>query len=454
MQSTQDIEDEVGLSTALCKRLMLTEGNAPVILQYLKCFESEISLSKNYKNITVKTLVYCSRFHSNKKFKEMTKDDIITFLNSYRKNDNVDPLHSWIATYNLYVVVLQRFFKWLFYPDLSPKERIKPACVDLPALRRKEQSVYGPNDMWTQEDDLLFLKYCQSKRDKCYHMMARDTSCRPHELLKIRIKDVVFKMVGNRQYAEVVVNGKTGQRHTPLINSIPYLKDWLDNHPQSGNADAALICGMGKSLGRPIRIETINHIYHAYKNEIFPKLLDSPNVSEEDKARIIELLKKPWNPYIRRHSALTEKSKILKENILRQHAGWSPNSKMQLKYIHYWGNESSESILEAYGLKPKLVVLDKLKPLECPNCNEQNKIDSKFCLKCRMILSYDTYLDTINESQAKENEISDMKRQLGSIEERLDSVFAGIADMKDQKQINKIAKLLYDSGVITANLQS
>jgi hypothetical protein len=48
-------------------------------------------------------------------------------------------------------------------------------------------------------------------------------------------------------------------------------------------------------------------------------LLGNPNVLPEDKQRIKELLKKPWNPYIRRHSAL-EKSAILKEHLLRQHA--------------------------------------------------------------------------------------------------------------------------------------
>ena len=50
----------------------------------------------------------------------------------------------------------------------------------------------------------------------------------------------------------------------------------------------------------------------------------------EDKPRIAELLKKPWNPYIRRHSALTEKSMILKESVLRQHAGWKPDSDIGL----------------------------------------------------------------------------------------------------------------------------
>ncbi len=47
---------------------------------------------------------------------------------------------------------------------------------------------------------------------------------RPHELLKLKIKDIVFKSAGNKQYAEVLVNGKTGSRHIPLIDSIPYLK--------------------------------------------------------------------------------------------------------------------------------------------------------------------------------------------------------------------------------------
>jgi integrase len=145
-------------------------------------------------------------------------------------------------------------------------------------LKRKEQSVYKPSDLWTQEDDLLFLKYCPSKRDSCYHAISRDSSWRPHEILKLKIKDFVFKMSPDRrQYAEVLVNGKTGQRHIPLINSIPYLKDWIDSHPQSGNPDSVLICGLNKSLGRSIRIESLGHIYQTYRKQFFPKLLDNPN---------------------------------------------------------------------------------------------------------------------------------------------------------------------------------
>jgi integrase len=286
---------------------------------------------------------------------------------------------------------------------------------NLPKFKRKEQSIYKPSDLWTAEDDLLFLKYCPSKRMKCYHAMSRDTSCRPHELLKLRNRDIVFKNVpaGNRQYAEVLVNGKTGSRHIPLIDSLPYIKDYINHeHPHPSNQYAILICGVGKSLGRSINVTSLHRIYDRYKTELFPKLLHDPSVPEKDKQKIRELLKKPWNPYIRRHSALTEKSSFLKEHILRQHAGWSHRSQMHLKYIHYFGNESSESILEEYGIIPKeKQQTDVLRSKQCPNCDEPNKPDSRFCAKCRMVLTYDAYSETLQEQQEKESEIQKLREK-------------------------------------------
>ncbi|MGA9150477.1 MAG: hypothetical protein WBZ36_07860 [Candidatus Nitrosopolaris sp.] len=143
-------------------------------------------------------------------------------------------MHKWIGTYNIYRIYLLRFFKWLYYPDREPKKRSKPSVIEnIPQLKRKEQSIYKPTDMWTAMEDALFLKYCPTKRMKCYHAVSRDTACRPHELLKLKIKDIVFKSAANKQYAEVLVNGKTGPRHIPLIDSIPYVKDYLDIHNQA-----------------------------------------------------------------------------------------------------------------------------------------------------------------------------------------------------------------------------
>ena len=155
-----------------------------------------------------------------------------------------------------------------------------------------------------------------------------------------------------------------------------------------------------------------------YKTQFFPRLLDDPNIPAKDKDGIRELLKKPWNPYIRRHSALTQKSKFLKEHVLRQHAGWSGRSQMHLKYLHYYGNESNESILEAYGIVTKDQKLsDALRPKQCPNCNEPNKPDSKFCAKCRMVLTYDAYSETVEDIQVKDNEVKNLKEQMAAMQE-------------------------------------
>jgi len=148
------------------------------------------------------------------------------------------------------------------------------------------------------------------------------------------MKSIIFKSTGDaKQYAEVLINGKTGSSHIPLITSIPYIKDWLEAHPQRGNSNAYLIPKLSdRGQLRKLSPNGLRQNYLNYKTKLFPLLLGE-DISEDDKHHIKELLNKPWNPYIRRHSSLTEKSKYLKENILRQHSGWAQNSQMHLKYF-------------------------------------------------------------------------------------------------------------------------
>ena len=141
-----------------------------LIDQYLMTMRREINPSEKYENVTRMVL---DKLHN-----DYSQDNIRVFFNSLRKTDIQDPLHKWIGTYNLYSIILKRFFKWLEKPEVM--EGIKQ-------LRRKEKSIYKPSDLWTVKDDLLFLKYVTSKRDRCYHAIARDSSCRPSEILKLKI---------------------------------------------------------------------------------------------------------------------------------------------------------------------------------------------------------------------------------------------------------------------------
>ena len=149
--------------------------------------------------------------------------------------------------------------------------------------------------------------------------MAHETSARPHELLRLKIKDIEDKIMPNKvSYTGFIASGKTGERELVLINSIPIVRKWIDAHPQSANPNAALFYSKKKNH---MGIETLESIFKKYKEKYFPGLLNT-DIPEDDKQKIKELIKKPWNHYIFRHKDLTNKTRYLIEAELEQHAGW------------------------------------------------------------------------------------------------------------------------------------
>lgn len=131
--------------------------------------KTEINPSDNYRKNNIHVLRSLSKYTNHKPFISLTRENIVEFLDSFRKPESSDPLHKWIGTYSLFRIYLIRFFKWLYYDDIERDKRPKPKVIEnIPQLKRKEQSIYKPTDLWTTEDDLLFLKYCSSKRIKCF----------------------------------------------------------------------------------------------------------------------------------------------------------------------------------------------------------------------------------------------------------------------------------------------
>ena len=48
--------------------------------------------------------------------------------------------------------------------------------------------------------------------------------------------------------------------------------------------------------------------------------------------------------------------------------------------------------------------------------------DSKFCAKCRMVLTYDAYNETIEEKQRKNDELQTFKERMDNLEKILFSI--------------------------------
>ena len=84
----------------------LPKHNALTIIDYVLAMKNEINLSDGYRRLNIYVLYSISKFFANKKtYREITRDDVLQYLDSLRKSEASDPLHRWIGTYNVYRVL-------------------------------------------------------------------------------------------------------------------------------------------------------------------------------------------------------------------------------------------------------------------------------------------------------------------------------------------------------------
>jgi integrase len=440
---------------ALRRLASTSQENCLIVSEYISAEITEMNIKQSTKEGKIKVLIWLSSFLQQIPFHQMTKQDILSYLDSLRRPLSEDPNQKWIGSYNSRQMILNKFFRWLCNPDEpDPKRRVTPSCMrGVKKLPRQEKSPYKPSDLWDSREHSIFLRYCPSKRDRCYHAMVNDMSARPHEILNLKIRDIIWKLTSDGiRYAEILIRGgKTKPRTLPLIDSIPYVKDWISNHPTGDNPDSWLFVSMSKNtFGSKLSYDGLSgHYKYYYRNRYFPQLLEDPSVPDPDKSFIRNMLTKPWNLYIFRHSALTEKLQILKEHVLRDHAGWSMTSKMPQVYIHYFGTESSRSLLEAKGVlttDSKQVNILKLK--QCPNCRESNRPQAPFCAKCRMVLTYDAYNETLEEQKDKEDRLIKMEEQFNIMQSMMEKLILSLGKTTDQQQLNTLTESMFASGIL------
>jgi hypothetical protein len=68
--------------------------------------KNEVNLSDSYRRDISEVLSRFSNCNDNKPFKDLTRANIITYLDTLRKIEIQDPMHKWIGTYNLFRVHL------------------------------------------------------------------------------------------------------------------------------------------------------------------------------------------------------------------------------------------------------------------------------------------------------------------------------------------------------------
>jgi hypothetical protein len=191
--------------------------------------------------------------------------------------------------------------------------------------------------------------------------------------------------------------------------------------------------------------------YRHYKLVYFPALLqkDETEVPGYDKEHIRLLLRKPFNPYLRRHIGLSQKALQIHEAKLRMYSGWSKNSMMHKRYVHWFNNQGSNAVLKAEGLISKDESgIEKLRPVYCSNCNEANTKNAQWCVKCGMILSFAGYKEALEEQKQKEDQLNSVQSQLNAMQSQIQSLMSAFSNMQGQPQVDSMAKTLYSSGLL------
>jgi integrase len=418
------------------KLLRLDNGNGVIIADYL--IKYKLEATKGVKDSTRATV--CNNLELfarrvNKPFFDITRNDVLGYLYGLKKPEDEDPRQKWKGVATLYSIHITQFFKWLHYPDVGPKRRQPPAIVaDLPRYEKPE-TPYETGDLWLEEDNKIFLKYCPQNypKIKCYHAIAAFTGARPHEILNLKMGDIKWLPNGQPTFP---VTGKTGRRQLRILSPyyIDYLKKWIELHPKGTVPSSYLI--YSKKTGGKLTHNSLWSIYIRELKPHFTKLLDEA-IGQDDRKQIEQLLK-PWNPYVIRHSTATEylvRKRRLSGNHANQWFGWKKESNMPAIYGHFYGNEAEELLAESFGLKPEIKKesLPELRVCPSVNCKEPNNPDAPFCRKCRGPLTIAGYMEEVNE---REGEIHELKQQMDQSRQEIKDRF--------QAYESKMAQFVHD----------
>jgi len=247
------------------------------------------------------------------RFDELDRDDIVELVEWIHSRGSAP------STVSDYKQVVKQFYKWHNggeEPESTKWIRRGPATF--------RQIL--PRNLLSPDDVSRLIDACLNDRDRAFIALLWETGARIGELIDLRVGDIEDDGMGKH----VVVMGKTGARRLPLVESRPYLEQWLQSHP-SPSPQSPLWCKLEQ--GSPD--EQIGYNY------IRLRLLE--------RARQRAGIDKPVNPHHFRHSRATHLANWLTEAQLCEWFGWVQGSKVPARYVHLSGRDIDNAYLALFS---------------------------------------------------------------------------------------------------------
>jgi integrase/recombinase XerD len=311
----------------------------------------------------------------NKSFEKASKDDIRRIVGEINQKDLAE------ETKRGFKIMLRKLYRFIEGIEEKGKYSDKVSWISINIQGNHKKL---PEELLTEEEIKLIIEKCNNLRDRALISVLAESGCRVSEIGTLKLKHISFEEYG----ARLTVDGKTGMRKILVINSAPYLQEWINHHPSESGEDHIWIKSDGKFL-------SYARILAILKNAT-------------NKANI----KKRVYPHLLRHSRATFLASKMTEASMKQYFGWTQSSRMAATYIHMSGKDTDRAILEASGIdiemdKPKSV----MKPRKCRKCKTVNEVTNKYCKICGMPLD-EKESEKLIENDLKRNQADEVMNGL------------------------------------------
>lgn len=218
-----------------------------------------------------------------------------------------------------------------------------------------------PMDLLTEDEVLKMIQAVKDsgrnvRRNVALIFMLLEGAYRPGELLAVKVGGIRL----HDGYAKVYTTGKTGPKLLTLVSSHDPIREWLAEHPRSDDPNAFFL-------------------FQANKKGVMPYSSLGYMLKIAQKRAGIE--KRVW-PYLFRHTALTEYSKML-GNVAKVYGNWAKASNMISVYEHLGSSDQEDAVLRLHGLRNSRRQSTILYSRECASCGRANSADKELCVACR-----------------------------------------------------------------------
>jgi len=188
--------------------------------------------------------------HKKQTFKPKTQKEIpqyteliVRFANSLKSD----------SSRSTYKVNIRTFYKYMYgvrktheFPTIVDDERLVP---ERPVNKKKR------SDLLTSEEVQKMLGACLDEQDEALLMTCKEMGGRSGEIVSANIESVEFDASGCKFYTET---SKSQQRYVRLVEATPYLKTWINKHPEKQNPKAPLFLGKSMYYGKRLLPNGVN----------------------------------------------------------------------------------------------------------------------------------------------------------------------------------------------------